>query len=262
MLYIDLKNKVAVITGTTSGVGLGIAAMFAKAGCHISGCGRTEEGHELSEKFLTQVKSHRVDALYTKTDVTKDEDLQRLVDTTVKHFGKIDFLVSNAGINFFKGALDCSDEDYEKNMNLNLRSHWKISQLSQPYLDKSDNGTIVIITSNHAYHTIPNCFPYNTSKTALKGLVQSMAIEWGPKIRAIGVAPGFIETKGNEVWFESFPEPKAERKRTDELHPAGRIGTPEEVGAFCAFLCSEYAQFITGTTYLIDGGRSALMQDS
>jgi NAD(P)-dependent dehydrogenase (short-subunit alcohol dehydrogenase family) len=262
MLNIDLKNKVAIITGTTSGVGAGIAAMFLKAGCHVSGCGRKEETHAGVKEFLNNAKAEGIAAIYTKTDVTKDEELEQLVDNTINHFGRIDFLISNAGVNVFEGVLDCSNADFESNMNLNLRSHWKISQLCKPYLEKSDNGTILIMTSNHAYYSIPGCFPYNVTKTAIKGLVQSIAIEWGPKIRAVGIAPGFIQTAGNDTWLESFPDPEAERNRTNMLHPVERIGTPEEVGALCAFLCTQYARFINGTTYLMDGGRSAIMQDT
>jgi NAD(P)-dependent dehydrogenase (short-subunit alcohol dehydrogenase family) len=147
------------------------------------------------------------------------------------------------------------------NYKLNLSSHWAISKLCKPYLERSDNGVIIIMTSNHAFTSIPGCFPYNVTKTALTGLVRSLAMEWGPKIRTIGMAPGFIETPGNDKWFESFPDAEAERQRTIKLHPAGKLGTVEEVGAFCAYLATDYARFITGTTYLMDGGRSALMQD-
>jgi NAD(P)-dependent dehydrogenase (short-subunit alcohol dehydrogenase family) len=262
MLNIDLKGRVVVITGTTSGIGYGIARLFAQAGSNVSGCGREEASQNEAQSFINLATVHDVEAIYTKTDVTKDSDLKILVDRTIKKFGKIDFLVSNAGVNYFRSTKDCSDQDFEKNLNLNLRSHWKISQLCRPYLKASDNGTIVIITSNHAFHTIPGCFPYSTTKTALRGLVQSLAIEWGPNIRAVGIAPGFIETAGSEAWFKTFPDPKAERQKTNALHPTERIGTPEEVGAFCAFLCSEYGKFMNGTTYLIDGGRSALMLDS
>ncbi len=108
----------------------------------------------------------------------------------------------------------------------------------------------------------PGCFPYNVTKTALTGLVRSLAIEWGPNIRTVGLAPGFIDTEGNQKWFDSFPDAEKERQRTIDMHPVKKIGTPEEVGAWCVFLSSEYASFASGTTYLLDGGRSALMQDS
>jgi NAD(P)-dependent dehydrogenase (short-subunit alcohol dehydrogenase family) len=92
-------------------------------------------------------------------------------------------------------------------------------------------------------------------------MVQSMAIEWGPHLRAVGVAPGFIDTPLAEAWFHEFPDPANKRKQIEDLHPVGRLGTPQDVGALCAFLCSPLAGFISGTTILIDGGRGAIMQD-
>mgnify|MGYP002969499816 FL=1 len=199
--------------------------------------------------------------MYVQADVTVAADLERMVKTVVETFGRIDVLVSNSGMNVFKGAAGCSEEDWEYNMNLNLASHWRLAKLCKPYLVKSDDGVILLMTSNHAYYTIPGCFPYNVAKTAIKGLVQSLAIEWGPAIRTIGIAPGFIDTAGNDTWFNSFPDPQSERQRTIDMHPVKRIGTTDEVGALCVFLASNYARFMSGNTILMDGGRSALMQD-
>jgi NAD(P)-dependent dehydrogenase (short-subunit alcohol dehydrogenase family) len=149
-------------------------------------------------------------------------------------------------------------------MNLDLASHWRLSKEALPLLKAGEGagpGSIVIIGSNHANHTIPGCFPYNVAKAGLLGLVQSLAIEWGPDVRCAGIAPGFIDTPGNDAWFDSFPDPAAERLRTEQSHPVGRIGSVEEIGALCAFLSSTHGGFISGTTLLVDGGRSALMQD-
>ncbi len=99
------------------------------------------------------------------------------------------------------------------------------------------------------------------AKTALRAVAQSMAIEWGPKIRAVAVAPGFIDTAGNDTWFNSFADPAAERQRTVDMHQVKCLGTVDEVGALCVYLASDYTRFISGTTVLMDGGRSALMQD-
>jgi NAD(P)-dependent dehydrogenase (short-subunit alcohol dehydrogenase family) len=120
---------------------------------------------------------------------------------------------------------------------------------------------VIVISSNHAYATLPNCFPYNVAKAGVTALVQSLALEWGPSIRAVGIAPGFINTAAGDAWFASFPDAAAERLRTAALHPVGRIGEPEEIGALCAFLATPWAGFISGTTLLVDGGRSALLQD-
>ncbi len=261
MLSTNLKGKIALITGVSSGVGQGVAKILAKAGCTISGCGRSDEHAEGALQFAKDMDREQAKFLYTSIDITKAEAQKELVQKTIAIFGKIDILVSNAGVNVFKGAENCTDEQWDFNMNLNLKAHWQLSKLCKPHLEKSGKGVILIMTSNHSNSTIPGCFPYNVSKTALKGLVQSLAIEWGPKIRTVGIAPGFIDTKGNQQWFDSFSDAKKERQRTVAMHPVKRIGTAEEVGELCTFLASDAAAFISGTTILMDGGRSALMQD-
>jgi NAD(P)-dependent dehydrogenase (short-subunit alcohol dehydrogenase family) len=259
-LEIDLKDKVALITGVTSGIGAAIATVFAKAGAHVSGCGLQESSLEGAKRFIAGVEGFKQQALYQQADVTRGDDLELLVQRTIKQFGRIDILITNAGANVFEGAEKCSEESWIKNHELNLTAHWRLAKLCKPYLEKN-NGVIIIMTSNHAYSSIPGCFPYNVTKTALTGLVRSLAIEWGPHIRTIGIAPGFIDTPGNQKWFDSFGDAEKERQRTIDLHPVKKIGTPEEVGAWCVFLASEYASFASGVTYLLDGGRSALMQD-
>jgi NAD(P)-dependent dehydrogenase (short-subunit alcohol dehydrogenase family) len=259
-LEINLENKVALITGVTSGIGAAIATVFAKAGAHVAGCGMHESISEEAKKFVNSVNDFKQEALYLKADVTVADDLQNLVQQTIDRFGKIDVLITNAGANVFEGAENCSEEAWFKNHELNLASHWRIAKLCKPWLDKS-HGVIIIMTSNHAYSSIPGCFPYNVTKTALTGLVRSLAIEWGPSIRTVGIAPGFIDTPGNQNWFDSFADAGKERQRTIDLHPVKKIGSPEEVGAWCVFLASEYASFASGVTYLLDGGRSALLQD-
>jgi len=261
MLSIDLKGKTALITGVTSGIGFGIAKIFARAGCTITGCANFKENTEDAKNFSEMLVMEGAKGHYSYCDVTNINQMTATVEATVKKYGGIDILISNAGTNVFEGADHCSEKQWDFNADLNLKSHWQLSLLCKPWLEKSKNGVILIMTSNHSEATIPGCFPYNVTKTALKGLVQSLAIEWGPKIRTIGIAPGFIDTEGNQKWFDSFPDPTAERSRTISLHPVKKLGTTEDIGTFCAFLASDMACFISGTTYLIDGGRSALLQD-
>ncbi|WP_223551881.1 SDR family NAD(P)-dependent oxidoreductase [Aestuariivivens sp. NBU2969] len=260
-LQIDLKDKVALVTGISKGIGAGIASVLLEAGCYISGCARSEGN--TYEYFNIEKKAESLGRPihFMKTDVTNIGELKAMVQGTIDRFGTLDILISNAGVGVFEGLENCSEDKWNYNLDLNLNSHWRLAKLCKPYLEKSDVGNIVIIGSNHGFSTIPGCSPYSVTKTALRGLVQSMAIEWGPSIRANCIAPGFIDTEQNKKWFESFPDADAERTRTEKLHPVKRIGTPEEIGGFCTFLSSQYARFITGATYLVDGGRSAVMQD-
>lgn len=259
---IDLTGKVVLVTGVSSGIGLGTAREFARAGAYVAGCSRKTAEDESVSVFLQAVEDKNRKALYVQADVTRQEDLEKLVQKVIETFGRLDIVVSNAGMNVFEGAEMCSEERWTYNLDLNLASHWRLAKLCKPHLEKSGEGIILLMTSNHAFCSIPGCFPYNVTKTAITGLVRSLAIEWGPAIRTVGVAPGFIDTAGNDTWFASFPDATAERQRTIDLHPVKRIGTVEEVGDLCVYLASPMARFISGTTILMDGGRSALMQDS
>ncbi len=261
MLSIDLKNKTAIVTGVSSGIGAGVAEVLARAGCNVAGCARADKNSENILSFIKSVEQHGQKAFYKSVDVTKEEQISSFVEDVAEEFSGIDIVISNAGVNIFRGAAQCSEEDWTYNHELNLASHWHLAKASKQWLEKDSQGVFIVMTSNHAFSSIPGCFPYNVTKTALTGLVRALAIEWGPGIRVLGLAPGFIDTPGNDEWFRSFPNPEEERQRTIKLHPAGKLGTPEEVGSWCAFLCSDMAAFATGTTYLLDGGRSALMQD-
>ena len=261
MLNINLSGKTVLITGVSSGVGQGVAKIMAKAGCNVVGCGRSSEDSNGAREFLKSLDNKKANGIYVSADISSQKDRDNLVHKAIKRFNNIDILISNAGVNVFEGAEKCTEDQWDFNMELNLKAHWALSKLCKPYLEKSGNGVIILMTSNHSDYTIPGCFPYNVAKTAIKGLVQSLAIEWGPRIRTVGVAPGFIDTPGNQTWFDSFPDAEVERQRTIDTHPVKKIGTVEDVGMLCAFLSSNMASFISGTTILMDGGRSALMQD-
>jgi NAD(P)-dependent dehydrogenase (short-subunit alcohol dehydrogenase family) len=260
-LSIDLSGKRAFVSGVSSGIGAGIARALASAGCDVAGCGRSDAESTGARGFLASVEASGRRALYLSGDLEDRKTPARLIAEATTRLGGLDILVSNAGRNVFKGAEGCAEADWDECMELDLAAHWRLAQAAKPSLEAGETpGVVLIIGSNHAWSTIPGCFPYNVAKAGLLGLVQSLAIEWGPRIRTVGIAPGFIDTAGNQTWFESFPDPAAERRRTEESHPVGRIGVVEEIGSLCAFLASPHAGFISGTTLCVDGGRSALMQ--
>lgn len=262
-LSIDLSGRKALVTGVTRGIGAGIAQKLAEAGCDVAGCGLADSEDECTYCFIEDIERTGRQAHYTTVNLGLPESPTQWVNEAAAALGGVDILVSNAGRNFFEGAATCSEEMWQASMNLNLTAHWRLAQAAYPFLRQSHNQpVIIIITSNHAYYTLPGSFPYNISKAGLVAMVQSLAIEWGPQIRTVGIAPGFVDTPGNEAWFNTFANPVAQRTRTERLHPVGRIGSPAEIGALCAFLASSWSGFISGTTLLIDGGRSALMQDT
>ncbi len=257
-LEIDLRGRRALVTGASTGVGAAVARVLARAGCRVAGTGRVATDHPRAVELLGELGS---EAIYLSGDLVDPEVPARLVNEAVAALGGLELVVSHAGANCFHGADDTSEQDWHDCMELNLASHWRLARAARPHLAQAGPGVFLVMTSNHSDHTIPGCFPYNVAKTALTGLVRALAIEWGPQIRVVGVAPGFIDTPGNQAWFDSFPDPAAERRRTEARHPLGRIGTPEEVGHLCAFLASPLCGFMTGNTLLMDGGRAALMQD-
>lgn len=261
-LQIDLKGKRALVTGVSSGIGAAIARILAQAGCDVAGCGSRPSTEKGAQEFLESIANEGQCGHYFQVDLSSESGPASFVSFGEEKLGGIDIVISNAGRNIFKGTDSCSEVDWNECMNLDLASHWRLAKAAKPLIEKASPGVIVVIGSNHGSYTIPGCFPYNVAKAGLQALVQSLAIEWGPEVRSIGIAPGFIDTAGGDEWFNSFPDPIAERKRTEKMHPVGRIGSVDEIGALCAFLSTPYAAFISGTTLLVDGGRSALMQDS
>jgi len=258
---IDLTGKVVLITGGISGIGLGASKQFAAAGATVIACAELAVDDQAVVSFFTAMESYRQRIFYYEADVSNETVIKELVLRLQQEHGRLDILVSNAGQNIFKGLDHCTMEDWNRNSALNLTSHWMLARALKPLLAQALPGVIIVMASNHAYASIPGCFPYNVTKGALLSLVRALAIEWGPAIRTVGLAPGFIDTPGNQKWFDSFPDPNKERQKTIDRHPVKRLGTPEEVGGWCVFLSSSYAAFASGSTYLIDGGRSALMQE-
>ena len=260
-LSIDLIHKRAIVTGVSSGIGAGIAAALAEAGCNVAGCGIEPEESEGARNFIAEVGRFGRRAFYQSVDLTDGEATRAFVGWAAAQLGGVDFVVSNAGRNYNLGAAHTTEAEWRANTDLNLAAHWRVAQAAYPYLQQSPAPVVVIVASNHAYYTLPNSFPYNVAKAGLLAMVQSLALEWGPKVRAVGIAPGFVDTAMNVEWFGRFPDPAAKRAQIVALHPVGRLGTPADIGALCAYLCSPLAGYITGTTILVDGGRGAVMQD-
>ena len=151
---IDLTGKVVLITGVSSGIGLGTAHEFARAGACVAGCARKPESDDSVSAFLQAVEGEGCKALYVQADVTQEEELEKLVQEVIATFGRLDIVVSNAGMNVFEGAAECSESRWAYNLDLNLASHWRLARIAKPYLEQSGNGVILLMTSNHAFCSI------------------------------------------------------------------------------------------------------------
>lgn len=258
-LSIELSGRRAIVTGVTQGIGAGIARALARAGADVAGCATRPADDSLARRFLGDVATEGRRGFYFQADLAKHDEPGLLVSAAVKALGGVDLVVSNAGRNVFRGASACTEKDWSDCVDLDLASHWRLAKAAREMFPPKSAAVVIFISSNHAYSTMPGCFPYNVAKAGMNALVQSLALEWGPAVRVVGVAPGFIDTPGNDTWFSSFPDPAAKRAEVEAGHPVGRIGTPDEIGALCAFLASAHARFISGSTILVDGGNSASM---
>lgn len=261
-LHIDLKECGALVTGITSGLGAGIAEELARAGCDVAAGGVEKPNDDLVQRFQSSVGARGSKAHYLPCDLQKAEAPGELVKFAAKALGGLDVVVSCMDRPVFEGVDECSEKDWRDAIDLNLAAHWRLARAARPFLEKSKSPVFIVLHSAHAFRTLPGCFPYNVAKAGLVALVQSLALEWSPQIRAVGIACGYIDQPSNDAWFNAFPDPSAERRRIEALHPVGRLGSPREIGGLCAFLASHYAGFINGTTLLVDGGRSAMLQDS
>lgn len=248
---IDLKNKTAVVTGASSGIGREIALYLAKAGANVTLAARRIER---LEELAKEIEKNKVKALPIKVDVTKKEDIIKMVKETIKKFGKMDILVNNAGVLDFKNFLEIDDQSFNKVLNVNLRGYFWAGQEVAKEMIKRKSGKIINIASIAGFAAFPEITVYNLSKAAVIMLTKSMATELGPfNINVNAIAPGVIETEMTEGMLK---DPKTMKDFLAKI-PFGRTGKPADVAGPALFLASDLANYINGETLIVDGGWTA-----
>ena len=248
-----LRDKVAVITGGSKGIGLGCARVFARHGSKVVLAARGVEDGEAAAERLTG-EGHEV--VFVQTDVTQEKDFQRLIDSTVSRFGRLDCVVNNAGWHPPEMTIDrTSVEDFERLLRLNLTSTFIGCKLAVPHL-RETRGTIIIMSSVAALKGQEAAVSYVTTKAGQLGLTRALAIDLAPdRIRVNAVCPGSVRTPLMEEWVGSLGEdPEKLLQMLDRKHPTGSMGTIDEIGEVCAFLASDESSFITGQAICADGG--------
>ncbi|MBI4496009.1 MAG: 3-oxoacyl-ACP reductase FabG [Deltaproteobacteria bacterium] len=244
----NLAGKVAIVTGAGRGIGRAIALGLAGAGASVVLASRTLA--EL-EAVAEEIRRRGGTARAVPTDLTVNEQLQNLVETAWKEFGRIDILVNNAARSFLRSLLDLREDGWDKIFHTNVKAVWLLSRSVARKMMERKSGRIVNITTVGAEKAEPGLAAYGASKAALKMLTRSMAREWAPYgINVNAVGPGLTRTEFSKpLW--SNPEIA---RQVASLIPQGRLAEPEEIAGAVLFLASDAANFITGHSLYVDGG--------
>ena len=245
-----LKNKVAVITGGNSGIGFGIAEAFKNEGATGAIIGRNQE---TLDRAVAQLGDNFI---AINADVTNVADLERAFKTTAEKFGKIDVIIANAGGGAVGTVADLGEADYDKTMDLNLKSVYFTVNKALPYMN--DGGSIILIGSNAAHRAYPNFTLYGAAKAAVIFFAKAFSSDLlGRKIRTNVITPGTTDTPAFEK-FVPLEQIEAIKTHFAGEMPTGRIGQPSDIGKTAVFLASDDSSFILGTEILVDGGMTYL----
>ena len=242
----SLVDRVAIVTGSGQGIGRGIAMCLARAGAHIV---IADQAAERIAPVAAAVEDLGVQALGLTADVSRSDDVQRMVQQTLQRFGKIDILVNDAGKVLVKPMVEQTEADWDRVVNTNLKGVFLCCRYVLPEMIARKRGAIVNIASIAAFHvTVPHV-PYAASKAGVVALTRDLAYEvasYGVRVNAI--APGPVETPMSQAVSAE------QRQGIIRTVPLGRIGQPEDIGQAAAFLVSDAASFITGVTLPVAGG--------
>jgi len=250
MTLFDLSGRVAVITGTSRGIGRELALGFAAAGATVVGCARTHEG---AEATAAELRGRGHDTLAVLADVATPEGADAVVTAAVRRYGRLDILVCNAGVNVKKAALDFSPSDFDTVIGGNLRAYFLCAQAAaRQFIRQGGGGVIVMNSSNASVAAFEDLTPYCAAKGGIDMLVRGLAAEWGPHgIRVNAFNPGYTKhsmTDEGRAYLD-----RAEREIAART-PLRRMAELREMVGPAIFLASDAASFVTGTILLADGG--------
>jgi 3-oxoacyl-[acyl-carrier protein] reductase len=252
---LKLSNKVAVVLASSKGLGKAIATTLAQEGAIVVIASRNEQ--ELSKTASEIEQFGNTQVTHIKADVSKADDAERLIKQVGEQYGKIDILINNAGGPPFAPFEKFDDEQWQAAFELNLLSFARLSRLTLPYMQKAGAGRIINIISGSVKSVLANSVLSTSMRMGVVGMAKMMADEFGPhNITVNNVAPGLILTDRIKHTLPPDQDPEQALKERSAQIPLRRIGEPHELAALVAFLASEQASYISGTTIQVDGGAS------
>lgn len=246
----QLKDKVAIVTGGSRGIGRSVAEVFAREGATAVICGRKQETLDAVARETKDVSGKIVPLA---CHVGRAEEIQKLIDTTTRDFGKIDILVNNAATNVAQGpVLDVNEGQFDKMVEVNLKSSFRLMQLVAPGMCQRGSGSIINIASIAGLRPQFQGMLYSMTKAALIMMTQSYAIELGPKgVRVNAIAPGLIQTVLSEYYWKD----EGRLENVIGHQPIKHLGQPLEIASVALLLASDSGSYVTGQTLVVDGGR-------
>jgi 3-oxoacyl-[acyl-carrier protein] reductase len=244
-----LDGKVAIVTGSSRGIGKAIAERYAAEGAKVvvNWVGREHE----AQSVVGTIEKAGGEALSVRADVSSSADVRNLVGATIDRFGRVDILVNNAGVMFTKSVLETTEEDWDRTIDVNLKGAYLCAKEVAPIMLRQESGTIIMMSSNSGlYHPSAMRFTeYVVSKAGMNGLTKALALALGPHITVNAICPGWIKTE-----MVDDTDPEVERRILAET-ALGRWGTTDDIAGAAVFLASSEAAFITGELLIVAGGR-------
>ncbi len=252
-----LKDKIAIVTGAGSGIGRAIALAMVREGARVVLVGRRNDRVEAVAREVP--REEQGSAMALAADVSKRDEIERVLQETVKAFGGINVLVNNAGILHAGTAEQITEAQWDETFNINVRGLWLLSRAMLPHLRKAGGGSIINVASVLGINGVRNRAAYAASKGAVVLLTKCMAIDHGHEnIRVNAICPSFVETDLTAAVLSKAADPDAMRRERIGVHPIGRLGQPEDMAGLAVYLASDESSWVTGAAFPVDGGYLAV----